>query len=319
MSPAMRQAETSAAPSPWTRPPERPARYRLSARLSDMAHGWLDGRCNLPRLPEDLTRPANGSTVDAAERHLRPVNGSPVETAEHRLRPLPGPPAGHEPKNLRPRLGTSRMDVLIQQGLELIEGEKIRFGDEWAELKRETAHFLTVRDALARKVAGTEASLKQAQVPLSDEASAGRRFAERDAQKRPDELVRARRQAAWERRLASAEQRHQSVVARLAEAERQFQLRDELIRDRAAVARAAARRHHELAMRRIATYLQQLVRTHDQGADLNMLLVHYPVGPELPPWTSEPEAGQSGIEQMFARGSAPMTSDPYLRSETSGL
>lgn len=303
-------AGPGASPAPWIRPPERPARYLLSARLSDMIHGWLDGRRNLPQLPE-------GFTWELPEGFTRPVNGSAVHTAENHLKLLTSSSAEPAPVYPPPRLRTARMDVLSRQALELIEGEKIRFGDEWALLKRETAHFLTVRDALTREVADTEQSLRQARIPLSDEDKMGRRFAEYDTRKRPAELVRTRRQAAWERRLVSAEQRHQSVVARLAEAERQFQLRGELIRDRAAVARAAARRHHELAMRRTATYLQQLVRAHDQGAELNMLLVHYPVGPELPHWTSEPAAGQSGIEQMFARGSAPMTDDPYL-SEASG-
>ena len=69
-------------------------------------------------------------------------------------------------------------------------------------------------------------------------------------------------------------------------AAREALLRRDLIRDRAAVARAAAKRHSELAHRRIATYLQQLVRTHRQGADLNMLLVTHPVGPDLPEWVT---------------------------------
>ena len=47
-------AWASVAASPWTRPPEQPAPYRLPARLSDMLHGWLDGK-GIPELPNGLT------------------------------------------------------------------------------------------------------------------------------------------------------------------------------------------------------------------------------------------------------------------------
>jgi hypothetical protein len=268
-----------------------------------MMHGWLDGRRGIPQLPEDLNRPVNGAAIPAAESHLTSLANLSAE------------PGSASPT---PRLRTSRMDVLSSQARELIEGEKIRFGDEWAVLKRESAHFLKLRDALADEVVVTEEKLAQARSPLSGQERDQRRLAEQDAQDRPAGLVRARRQTAWERRLGTAEQQHQSVTARLAEANREAHLREELIRDRAEVARAAARRHHELALRRIATYLQQLVRTHRQGADLNRLLVQYPVGPNLPEWTKDPAAGQSGIEQMLAEDSGPITRDPYLRNEASG-
>ncbi|MGH3122138.1 MAG: hypothetical protein ACRDND_14085 [Streptosporangiaceae bacterium] len=256
-----------AASSPWTRPPEQPARYRLPERLSDMIHGWLDGRHGLPPLPPDAGRPGQDT-------------------------PLPR---------------TSRMEVLARQATELIEGERIRCGEDSAVLKREATQFLMIRDALSDEFAVTERKLREAQNPLSDQQRDARRLAEHDTQHRPAGLVRLRRQTAWDRQLAAAEQRHWGIVARLAEASREAQLREELISDRAAAARAGARRHHELALRRIATYLQQLVRTHPHGAELNRLLVEHPAGPDLPAWTRDPAAGKPGAETL----------DRYPRNETS--
>lgn len=261
---SQRPAARSAASSPWTRPPEQPARYRLSARLSDMIHGWRDGRHGIPPLP-----PGSGESAG-------PARGTP-----------------------RPR--TNRMEILARQATELIEGEKIRCGEDSAVLKQEAARFLMIRDAMTGAAAVSEQKLRQARSPLSDQQREARRLAEHDSQKRPAGLVRLRRQTAWERQLAAAEQRHQGVIERLAEANREVRLREELIQDRAAAARAAARRHHELALRRIATYLQQLVRTHPQGTELNRLLMEHPVGRDLPHWArdpaaAEPVAGQPGAE-----------------------
>ena len=97
--------------------------------------------------------------------------------------------------------------------------------------------------------------------------------------------MRARRQVAWARRLAKAEQAVNTATAQLADATREAELRSELSRNRTALAQAAAHRHHEFYLRRTATYLQQLVRTHERGRDLNMLLMRHQVGPELPEWT----------------------------------
>jgi hypothetical protein len=188
------------------------------------------------------------------------------------------------------------MKVLAEEAAQLIEGERIRCGEECALLKREAARFLSIRDSLTAEAAVTTEKLTQARTPLSTEERAARRLAERDEQSRPTGLVNVRRQTGWERRLTGAEQRHQSVTARLAEATREAQLREELIHDREAAARAAARRHHELGMRRIATYLQQLTRTHPHGAELSRLLMHTPVGADLPAWTREPMADQLGSE-----------------------
>ena len=108
------------------------------------------------------------------------------------------------------------------------------------------------------------------------------------------EIGTLRRYTGWERRLGTAEQQYQSATARLADAKHEAQLREELIRDREAVARAAARRHYEFALRRTATYQQQLVRTHRGGPELNRLLLDHLVGPDLPAWARDPAADESG-------------------------
>jgi hypothetical protein len=263
------------AASTWTRPPVEPARYQLSARLSDMLHGWLDGRRGLPPLPAD---PEPATSDKPAADHEAPVADAAMDRVS------------------RPVLSTPRMAVLSRQAAELMESERLRCVDECALLKREAAGFLGERDSLSAALAVTAEKLAQARTPLAAEERAARRLAERDEQSRPAGLVHARRQTGWERRLAGAEQLHQSVTGQLAEATREAQLREELIRDREAAARAAARRHYELGMRRIATYLQQLTRTHPRGAELGRLLMHTPAGPDLPAWTTDPMADQAGDE-----------------------
>jgi hypothetical protein len=232
-----------------------------------MAQGWLDGRHGLPLVsPVGRVGPAADSGRETA------VQADAVIA--------PGRPA--------PWLWTPRMEVLSRQARELIEQEKERLDESQVVLKRESAHLLKLRDAVAGQVAAAEQRLAQARDPLSAADRDQRRFAEQDTRRRPAELVRARRQTGWERRMDAAEQDYQSLILQLAEATRESGLRAELIRDRAEVGRAAARRHHELALRRIATYLQQLIRRHEHGAELNRLLIHYCVGPDLPEWTIDP-------------------------------
>ena len=277
--PGQERAEPPAADSaqaighPWTRPPEPPMPYGLVARFSDMFHGWLDGRRGIPRLPE--VKPVNGAAVPSADEHTKPLPPEVGETAA---------------ETALPWLETPRMKVLSWQALERIHNEEIACLTDCAVRKEELKKFLRDRDAAAQQVARAKNKLEQAQRPLSADERETRRLAEEDRRKRPEALVRARRDTAWERRLRDAEQAYLAAIARLAEATRQAEAREEFIRDRTAVARAAALRHHELAMRRIATYLQQLVRRHRQGPDLNLLLVRYPAGPDLPEWTRDPEA-----------------------------
>jgi hypothetical protein len=240
----------------------------MPARLSDMAHGWLDGRKGLPQLAEDARPPGQEVAIPSAEA---------------------------DPASL---VRTPRMAALARQARELIEGEEQRLHDEEAALTREWFRFLAARDALSNQMAAREEKLKEARSPLSAGELEHRRLAELDVADRPDGLVRGRRQAGWEHRLARAEQDYDSATVRLAEATREAQLRDELIRHRIAVAQATARRHRELALRRIATYQQQLVRTHRRGAELNRLLLDYPVGLDLPEWTRRADPPRSPTSDM---------------------
>lgn len=273
-------------------------RYGLLARLSDMAHGWLDGRRGIPRLPETL-----------------PVNGSAVPVPEGYAKPISLPVAGHEAA-ARPEWWTPRMVALSRQAGEWIEKEKAAFHRDCVSCKAELGTYRAAADRAAEEVAAAREALREAQRRLTPEERDARRLAEQDHRTRPDEFVRRRRDTGWERRLRAAEQAHQDAVARLAEATRQAQLREELIRDRLAVARAAARGCHELGMRRIATYQQQLVRTHRQGADLNLLLMTHPVGPDLPDWARGPDWAREPDAGGQPRGRHE-TTDTHLSDETS--
>jgi hypothetical protein len=271
------------APAAWTRAPEPAARYPLLARLSDMVHGWLDGRNGIPQLPEIRAVPGAGDRTSGMESGSEPDQADEAAAADQ-LVPADDPP----------KVGTPRIEVLSRLAGESMAHEQARLIEDRAVLERESARFLATRDALSRELALVEGRLQQASGPLTDEQREDRRIAEHDSRARPITLIRARRDRAWERRLGTAEQQRGSVLVRFTEAERQVRLQEELIRDRVELAQADARRQFELALRRIATYAQQLVRTHQQGAELNRLLLSDPVGPQLPGWITEPDAGMPG-------------------------
>jgi hypothetical protein len=186
---------------------------------------------------------------------------------------------------------TPRMKLHSARAMELIRAEEEAYWSDCSGWQAELSTFRARHDAVAEELAAAKDHLEQAQRPLTDTERMTRRLAERDAAARPDYFVSARRQAAWERRLHDAEQAYQTTAARHAEAARQAQLREEWISNRLAIARAAARCHYEHGQRRIATYLQQLVRKHRHGKELNMLLMTHPVGPQLPAWAADPAAG----------------------------
>ncbi|MGH3277505.1 MAG: hypothetical protein ACRDNZ_24670 [Streptosporangiaceae bacterium] len=273
------QQDVRTAGSPWTRPPESPSPYRLAARLSDMLHGWLDGRRGIPGLPEDRI----------AEVDMRPEEPAGTDVA---------PAAPRAAPDLRtpriPELWTPRMEVLVRQARERTEGERIKLADDLAVLMRKAAHSRQTTEGLAEQLTACKQALNQAREPLTDIDLARRRLAEQDARSRPDELVSDRRHAAWERQRSAAEQRYQTAVAQHAEARQTLLVNESLIRERTAVARSAGRRHYELALRRIATYLQQLVRKHRRGPELNALLLRYRVGPDLPEWVLNATEETSG-------------------------
>jgi hypothetical protein len=294
---ASRRAVASAAADLlWTRPPEKPTRYRLPTRLTDMCHGWLDGRRSLPHLPEltELTVPdaPDESALPTGEAPVTPFLAHVAETmpdAQTRPAVEEFPPAA-APVTPPAWLQTPRMRVLWSQALELMSAEEEARIRDCSAYQSEFLRFQKTRDTAAKKHEQALAELARAQRPLTDPELSARRLAEQSTRDRPDSLVRTRRQTGWERRLAKAEQEANTATAQLADANREAELRQELSRDRIALAQAAALRHYEFCMRRTATYLQQLVRTHKQGADLNMLLMRYPVGPELPEWTRNPHS-----------------------------
>jgi len=259
-----------------------------------MFFGFLDGRKGIPELAELSDRVpsrANGSAVGLADDPYLPTNDLPA-TGE----PMPAP-----------RVRTPRIDTIIREANVRIETEWCRLVDDRAILtQRMTGHQVSL-DALGKELLTTEGRLAEARHPLNEEERDLRRLAESDPESRPAGLVRARRLEAWDRRRAAAEQRHHSVTGQWAQAHRHARLDRDLIGEREAVARAAARRHHEYALRRIATYLQQLVRSHPQGRKLNSLLAEYQVGPDLPEWTKEPTIRRPGEDSRPSDGGAVTT------------
>jgi hypothetical protein len=203
---------------------------------------------------------------------------------------LSAPVAAPAPAGRLSWLMSPRIVVLSAWAQEQIRAEELAYWNDCAVLKEKVQRLRATQDAVAVELAAAKERLELAQRPLTDQDRKARRLAEQVQSERPESFVAERRQAEWDRRLRAAEGAYQAAVTRHAEAARQAQLREELIRDRLAVARASARRHHEFAMRRIATYQQQLVRRHRRGTDLNLLIMSHPVGPELPAWTVDPDA-----------------------------
>ena len=314
----------------WTRPPQAPTRYSLRTRLADMAHGWVDGRRGLPSLPEiPPARSVNGAASQTPNGHFDVARLEPfqdrVAESDRPAAPAAAPataPADRAAAMPPGWLQTPRMQVLCSRALELISAEEQACIRDCAAYKRELAEFRSTRDAVDEESLLARARLASTQRLPENAELAARRLAERDAHDRPDAFVRKRRRTEWERRVATASRDSQSVARRLAEATRDAELREELIQDRIAVARAAAHCHHEFHMRRIATYLQQLVRTHKRGDELNMLIMRYPVGPDLPDWTraptgARPSTGPSSRGAGGASAEQNGASEPHPTSEMS--
>jgi len=283
----------------WTRPPAKPTRYWLPTRLTDMGHGWLDGRRGLPRMPEVTAPSPPSESAPTGGTAETPFLVHAVQTVPDAQAPpaVEEAPAATVPVTPPSWLQTPRMRVLWGQARELIRAEEEACIRDCSAYERELRQFQKARDAVEKQHEQALAELARAQRPLTDPELSTRRLAEQSPRDRPDSLVRARRQTGWERRLARAAQKANAVTAQLADATRESELREGLSRDRKAVARTAALRHYEFYMRRTATYLQQLVRTHKQGTDLNMLLMRYPVGPELPEWTRNPPTSDETSSQ----------------------
>jgi hypothetical protein len=286
-----------------------------------MLHGWADGRRGIPLLLDPLTGPGDDASARAAgDGATSPDAGGAASAPDAKVGPAqhddsraePGQPAPpHEP-------WTPRMEVLVRRSRELIEGERISFANDFAVLKQESKEDQKSAGVLREQVTGLKEKLDKARIEPSDEELRKRRLAEQDERRRPGTVVSDRRRAAWERRLAAAEERYRSANVPYVAANQALMLQEDLIRVRAAAARAAARRHHEFALRRLATYLQQLVRTHRRGAELNDWLTEYRVMPDLPDWVRDPAPGESGVERILAGGSTSATVGSDERDEATG-
>lgn len=305
----------------WTRPPGEPAPYRLRTRATDMMHGWLDGRRGIPRVPAGGNPRVPAGGMEAARPAIASAAaGDAPEPGDSSGPTEPGDSSG---PTVRPAehgsVWTPRIEVLVRRSRELIEGERIRFADDWLILVRRSVGYQQSLDPLAAEVTALGDKLGPARARPTSAELGRRRLAEQDPAERPESLVSARRLADWERQLRAVEQEHQSATARLAAATHAFRLQEDLIRERAEVARAAARRHHELQLRRVATYLQQLLRSHPRGVELNEWLTAYRVGPDLPEWAKDSTPIESAIKQMLAKDGGPGNAhDSGGRDESSG-
>ena len=135
--------------SPWMSPPVKPARYKLGHRLTDMLCGFLDGKHGIPELAEPR--------------------------ADERARDFAPPPT----------VRTPRIDMLIRQANQRIEGEWSNLVDDRVRLKqRRTEHQITF-DALSKELLITEGRMTEARHPLSDHERDARRLAESDQQQSP--------------------------------------------------------------------------------------------------------------------------------------
>lgn len=257
--------------APWTAPPLDPTPYRLRDRLGDLFHGWRDGANGLPRLlPTD----------------------PPDPPAEHRESAPPGV-EGTVPVEQGP-ISTPRIRALKSQTLAAIAVEEQLLEESVATLRKMQAKEKAEQDALPPVIDCAELGVQAARIPPTGQDLTLRRLAEQDPGKRPDGLIRLRRSGDHRRRLAKAENAHLESLRRQAGATRTDDALEEVIAHRRAAAQAAAHRIYHYGNRRIATYLQQLVRSHKQGGELNMVLLRHPVGPELPAWVTAERLPKGG-------------------------
>ena len=233
---------------PWDSPPGTPYPYRLRDRLADACHGFRDGKRGIPL----IERPDEQAPQDAPT----------------------------------PRVSTPRIASLSHAAREAMEAERERCEADCLRLVHRLRAAQAHLDGLPDEAEAVEPVLKEVREPPGEKDLTERRTAEADPQQRPEALVRERRLRAHARRRAEAQARVQRMRRRRAEAEREVAaVRDE-IDTRRAIARATARRIREHALRRIATYLQHLVRAHPDGGYISTLLDR--VGPDLPSWAREP-------------------------------
>jgi hypothetical protein len=232
----------------WAGPPAKPLRYGFFLRLWDAYQGYRDGRRRIPALGAE-------SESDSEKAPATDVVTPRLEYLRHLA---------------RDRMAAEQNEDLLAAG---------RLHDELAGARARW-------EAAEREARLAQRTWEEACRPAPEEDLKERRLAELLRQDRPDALVRARRLAGHDRKRAAAENAWARAHERLAVAALAAEaLRLEIDR-REAGSRARARRIHEFVSRRAAAYLQQLVRTHPRGPDLNARL--HLLGPDLPSWAREP-------------------------------
>lgn len=184
------------------------------------------------------------------------------------------------------QITTPKLDALRADTLKAIAEEHESLEKAIAPLRRLVASARTTQDVLPYSIELAKKLADQAWPEPTEIELESRRLAELDHRLRPDDLVRRRRQGDYQRRVLAAEAQVIERNREFATAVRNEIALLEVIAHRTAVAQAAARRIHHHGERRIATYLQRLVRRHKQGLWLNTHLTRHPAGPELPAWVT---------------------------------
>ncbi|WP_345561127.1 hypothetical protein [Nonomuraea rosea] len=187
---------------------------------------------------------------------------------------------------------TPKLEYLRHLARDQIDHERSACLYRAGPLRGELAGADERRQTAEQEVRMARQSWEEARLPVPEEDLKERRLAESLREDRPDALVRARRLADRDRKRATAESAWAQAEHRLAAAVEAVEALWQEIAREEAVGRARARRVHEFASRRAAVYLQQLVRTHPRGPDLNARLKL--LGPDLPAWARESSESPGG-------------------------
>jgi hypothetical protein len=288
--------------SHWADPPAKPIRYRLGAWFADVYHGRRDGRKRIPHvsIAPDGSEPQTAG-IDSSDG-LGP--DSPPPAGEHPplgngaapgVAPQTGPPvsagAGGDPADIHAR--TPHLMKLRALARELIGQERVAMLTDMVPIHAELSRLRAQETDLQGRLAAAKRTVEELLgAPPSDEDLKERRIAEADVGRRPDRLVRERRLAEYGRRCGEAEAGYLAVAAELARVSQDIRAHEKALARRLEIARTRAHRVYEHTWRRVATYWQQLVRSHRYGRELNASLRL--VGPELPRWAQEPEDSPAG-------------------------
>ena len=170
-------------------------------------------------------------------------------------------------------LRTPRLEAIVREAREAIEYERIACIEDCDTLKEELSQIFAVQEAASVELRELKARLEQVHHPLP-----------------ADGLVQARGAQERRRRQALVQREYHVAARRLDMATNKAAQLHESISARVAVAQSRARTHQDFALRRISTYMRQLIRMHRLGPDLREVLVRQ-ADPDLPEWVSDPQSG----------------------------